>query len=78
MVRSILLRGFDQQMAIKIGDNMDAHGVNMVRECVTTSIERIEEGATRKMKVLGPINVYCICKFAVLRWLPSTWMVPSM
>jgi len=53
MVRSILLRGFDQQMAVKIGDYMEEHGVNMVRECVPTSIERIEEGAPGKVKVVG-------------------------
>ena len=34
---------FDQQMANKIGDYMEEHGVNMVRECVPESIERIEE-----------------------------------
>merc|ERR1712013_915015 len=45
MVRSILLRGFDQQMANKIGEYMEEHGVNMVRECVPTSIEKIEDGA---------------------------------
>merc|ERR1712123_267964 len=53
MVRSILLRGFDQQMAVKVGDYMEEHGVNMVRECVPTSIERIEEGAPGKVKVVG-------------------------
>ena len=42
-VRSILLRGFDQQMANKIGEYMEEHGVNMVRECVPESIEKIEE-----------------------------------
>lgn len=53
MVRSILLRGFDQQMSVKIGDYMEEHGVNMIRECVPSSIERIEEGAPGKVKVLG-------------------------
>merc|ERR1712088_622961 len=51
MVRSILLRGFDQQMADKIGEYMEEHGVNMVRECVPESIEKIEEGAPGKLKV---------------------------
>merc|ERR1712106_1221281 len=51
MVRSILLRGFDQQMAVKIGEYMEDHGVNMIRECVPTSIERIEEGSPGKVKV---------------------------
>ena len=43
MVRSILLRGFDQQMANKIGEHMEENGVNFVRECVPTKIERVEE-----------------------------------
>ena len=38
-----MLRGFDQQMAVKIGDYMEEHGVNMVRECVPEGIEKIEE-----------------------------------
>ena len=38
-----MLRGFDQQMANKIGEYMEEHGVNMVRECVPESIEKIEE-----------------------------------
>ena len=37
MGRSFLLRGFDQQVAVKFGDNMEVHRVNMVRECVTAS-----------------------------------------
>ena len=51
MVRSILLRGFDQQIANKIGRYMEEHGVNFVRKCVPTSIERLEEGAPGKVKV---------------------------
>jgi len=51
MVRSILLRGFDQQMAVKIGEYMEEHGVNMIRECVPSSIEKIEDGAPGKVKV---------------------------
>ena len=46
-----LSRGFDQQMANKIGEYMEEHGVNMVRECVPTSIERIEEGSPGKVGV---------------------------
>ena len=42
-------RGFDQQMANKIGEYMEEHGVNMVRECVPTSIERLEEGSPGKV-----------------------------
>lgn len=56
MVRSIFLRGFDQQMASKVGDYMEEHGVNMVRECVPTNIERLEEGAPGKVRVHGKYN----------------------
>lgn len=56
MVRSIFLRGFDQQMANKIGEYMEEHGVNMVRECVPTSIERVEEGSPGKVRVHAKYN----------------------
>ena len=56
MVRSILLRGFDQQMAGKIGEYMEEIGVNFVRECVPTRIERVEEGSPGKLKVTAVYN----------------------
>lgn len=34
MVRSILLRGFDQEMAEKIGAHMETHGVKFIRKFV--------------------------------------------
>ena len=40
-------------MAGKIGDYMEEHGVNMVRECVPESIERIEEVESEKTQILG-------------------------
>jgi len=51
MVRSILLRGFDQQMAGKVGEYMEEMGVNFIRECVPEKLERIEEGTPGKIKV---------------------------
>ena len=41
MVRSILLRGFDQQMAQMIGDYMENHGVKFIRECIPTSLHKV-------------------------------------
>ncbi|KAL7982339.1 hypothetical protein Chor_009937 [Crotalus horridus] len=38
MVRSILLRGFDQDMANKIGDHMEEHGVKFIRKYVPTEV----------------------------------------
>ena len=39
MVRSILLRGFDQQCAEKIGDFMSNHNVKFIRPCVPTKVK---------------------------------------
>ncbi|XP_078531135.1 thioredoxin reductase 1, cytoplasmic isoform X2 [Lissotriton helveticus] len=51
MVRSILLRGFDQEIANKIGDYMEGHGVKFIRSFVPTKIEQIEPGEPGKLKV---------------------------
>ena len=51
MVRSILLRGFDQQMAEIVGDYMKGHGVNFLRGFIPKKIELIEEGPPRKLRV---------------------------
>lgn len=42
MVRSILLRGFDQQMANLIGEFMEQHGIRFIRESIPTEIVRIK------------------------------------
>ena len=41
MVRSILLRGFDQQIAEKIGDFMELEGVKFIRPCVPTKVQSV-------------------------------------
>lgn len=51
MVRSILLRGFDQQCAEMIGSYMEKHGVKFVRGAVPTKIECIEEGKPGRYRV---------------------------
>jgi len=48
MVRSIFLRGFDQEMANKIGDHMEKHGTKFIRGCVPSKIEKTADG---KLKV---------------------------
>jgi len=48
MVRSILLRGFDQQMAELVGAHMADHGVRFLRGWVPTSIRKIEDGGPGK------------------------------
>lgn len=47
MVRSILLRGFDQEIAEKIGDFMTKCGVKFIRPAVPTKIEKLENGQKR-------------------------------
>ena len=48
LVRSILLRGFDQNIAERIGDNMaEAHGVKFVRPAVPKAIEKLASGRLR-------------------------------
>ena len=42
LVRSILLRGFDQDIAEKIGQNMAELGINLVRPSLPTSIEQVK------------------------------------
>lgn len=49
MVRSILLRGFDQDIAEKIGTYMQDHHTKFVREAVPTKLERADPN--------GPIKV---------------------
>lgn len=44
MVRSILLRGFDQQVADMIGSYMEEEGTKFIRSCVPTKIEKTAEG----------------------------------
>ncbi|KAM6325413.1 thioredoxin reductase 3 [Podargus strigoides] len=51
MVRSILLRGFDQEMAEKVGAYMEAHGVKFIRKFVPVQVEQLEEGMPGRLKV---------------------------
>lgn len=43
MVRSIFLRGFDQEIANRIADNMDRIGVKFIRNAVPSNIVKTEE-----------------------------------
>uniref|UniRef100_A0A7N8X587 thioredoxin-disulfide reductase (NADPH) n=1 Tax=Mastacembelus armatus TaxID=205130 RepID=A0A7N8X587_9TELE len=51
MVRSILLRGFDQDMANRAGAHMEEHGVKFLRQYVPIKIEELEAGTPGKLKV---------------------------
>uniref|UniRef100_V9KMF8 thioredoxin-disulfide reductase (NADPH) n=1 Tax=Callorhinchus milii TaxID=7868 RepID=V9KMF8_CALMI len=51
LVRSILLRGFDQEMAEKVGQYMEHHGVKFIRKFVPTKIEQLEAGTPGRLLV---------------------------
>ncbi|XP_048343941.1 thioredoxin reductase 3 [Sphaerodactylus townsendi] len=53
MVRSILLRGFDQEMAERAGAYMETHGVKFVRKFVPVEIIKLEEGLPGRLKVIA-------------------------
>ncbi|XP_036093272.1 thioredoxin reductase 1, cytoplasmic isoform X1 [Rousettus aegyptiacus] len=53
MVRSILLRGFDQDMANKIGEHMEEHGVKFIKQFVPIKVEQIEAGAPGRLRVVA-------------------------
>ncbi|GBM96962.1 Thioredoxin reductase 1, cytoplasmic, partial [Araneus ventricosus] len=55
MVRSILLRGFDQDMAERIGSYMQSEGIKFIRPCVPQKVEKIESGE-HKLKVTGTMQ----------------------
>ena len=50
-VRSILLRGFDQQMASKIGDYMAKIGIEFHHQTIPTRVECLEEGKPGKLRL---------------------------
>lgn len=51
MVRSILLRGFDQDMANRAGEYMEEHGVKFLRKYVPIKIDELEAGTPGRLKV---------------------------
>lgn len=51
MARSILLRGFDQQMAEMIGSNMHDHGTKFIRGAIPSRIEKISLDGVERLKV---------------------------
>ncbi|KAK2188348.1 hypothetical protein NP493_135g04020 [Ridgeia piscesae] len=56
MVRSILLRGFDQQMAEMIGDHMTKHNIKFIRPCVPTKVEKIKDGEPGTLRVTATMQ----------------------
>lgn len=44
MVRSIFLRGFDQQIANKVGDYMEKTGTKFIKQAIPTHISLNKDG----------------------------------
>eukprot|EP01135_Chromosphaera_perkinsii_P004544 Nk52_evm14s288 gene=Nk52_evmTU14s288 len=51
MVRSIFLRGFDQEMANKIGDYMEGHGTKFIKQHIPIEVVKNPEGCEHKLTV---------------------------
>eukprot|EP01022_Parablepharisma_sp_SALTPOND_P020210 TRINITY_DN3606_c0_g1_i1.p1 TRINITY_DN3606_c0_g1~~TRINITY_DN3606_c0_g1_i1.p1 ORF type:complete len:620 (+),score=31.42 TRINITY_DN3606_c0_g1_i1:148-1860(+) len=44
MVRSVILRNYDQEMAARVGSHLEHHGVKMYMECIPTLLTKSESG----------------------------------
>uniref|UniRef100_A0A667FQY0 thioredoxin-disulfide reductase (NADPH) n=1 Tax=Lynx canadensis TaxID=61383 RepID=A0A667FQY0_LYNCA len=53
MVRSVLLRGFDQEMAERVGSYMEQHGVKFLRKFIPVMVKQLEKGSPGKLKVVA-------------------------
>ncbi|MXQ95679.1 hypothetical protein E5288_WYG018277 [Bos mutus] len=53
MVRSVLLRGFDQEMAEKVGASMQQLGVHFLRKFVPVEVQQLERGLPGRLKVVA-------------------------
>lgn len=65
MVRSILLRGFDQDMANRAGEHMETHGVKFLRKFVPVKvcfcIKCYFEGQGYVMNQICEFATFCVC-----------------
>ena len=71
MVRSILLRGFDQQMANLIGDHMKIQGIKFVKDCVPVLLEKVSENIFNMLTFKNTTTIMFKNPFsfpAVCRW----------
>ena len=74
MVRSILLRGFDQQIAEKIGDYMKQHHVKFVEKTTPSRFEKTESGQVRVYVGDEVFGVYDTVLLAIGRTGCAGWL----
>ncbi|XP_031326953.2 thioredoxin reductase 3 isoform X1 [Camelus dromedarius] len=53
MVRSVLLRGFDQEMAERLGSSLERLGVRFLRKFVPVAVLQLQKGSPGKLKVVA-------------------------
>jgi len=74
MVRSILLRGFDQDFANMIGTYMEKHGVKFAREMVPSKFEKLPSGQVKVYVKDAEYGVYDTVLMAVGRTGCAGWL----
>jgi len=74
MVRSILLRGFDQDCAEMIGSYMEKHGIMFVRGTTPSRFEKTESGQVRVFVKDAEFGVYDTVLMAVGRTGCAGWL----
>jgi thioredoxin reductase (NADPH) len=74
MVRSILLRGFDQDIATKIGDYMEKKGIKFVRQTVPSKFEKTADGKTKVFVDDKEFGVYDTVFIAIGRTGCAGWL----
>jgi len=74
MVRSILLRGFDQESANRIGEYMEAKHVKFVRETVPSKFEKTADGKIRVFVKDQEYGVYDTVFVAIGRTGCASWL----
>mmetsp|Transcript_94668 Transcript_94668/g.203226 ORF Transcript_94668/g.203226 Transcript_94668/m.203226 type:complete len:485 (-) Transcript_94668:210-1664(-) len=74
MVRSILLRGFDQDIANMIGDYMEKHHVKFARGMVPEKFEKTESGQVRVFVNGAEFGVYDTVLLAIGRTGCAGWL----
>merc|ERR1719261_32888 len=74
MVRSILLRGFDQESATRIGDYMESKGCKFVRETVPSKFEKTSDGKTKVFVGDKEFGIYDTVFIAIGRTGCAGWL----
>lgn len=67
MVRSVVLRGFDQQMAELLTEEMMERGVKFLLKCVPISVTKKDNGALRVKWKNTQVRSYLVT-LANLKW----------